>query len=761
MTRSPDRLFELLPVVYRARDAEAGYPLRALLRVLSEQVTIVEADIAHLYDNWFIETCDDWVVPYIADLIGYQPVNDPTQHAQSSGTPARAGLRFLVPRREVAETLALRQGKGTIATLERIASDVSGWPVRVVEQYKHLAWTQSLNHLRTWRGRSVDLRDGLALDALGGPFDTVTHGFDARRIRSRYTAGRYNIPNIAVFAWRLGVYPVTHAPACCLEAAGPHAFTFSVLGNDTPLYARPDPAASILPIQIRRRLFEERVSERPLKTRASARYYGDSGSPRAGGPGSVTIWAPDWPTKGAPQPVPAALIVPADLTDWRYRSVRGTVAVDPVLGRLSFPAGQLPRRGVWVTYHYAFSANMGGGEYTRTLTAPERYALYRVAKDAPAPGTFSTITLALKQWADDKQALGDAPEDPDARATWDAASTRLRSAVLEIQDSAAYSEPLAITLGVGESLQIRAANRKRPAIRLLDYMTERADAFSISGQQGSRFTLDGLLITGRSLRVSGPDRGDPYIVSQGDLCEIVIRHCTLVPGWGLGNDCEPKRPNEPSLELLNTTAGVTIDHSIIGSIYVTADEVQTDPIDLRVTDSIVDATSETRIAIGGMTQPIAFVRLSMVRSTVIGEVGVHAIGTVENAIFMSRLLIGRRQQGCLRFCYVTPGSRTPPRYHCQPDIAAARAPEAGDPLITADGETARVRPRFVSVRYGAPTYMRLADACAAEIRQGADDESEMGAFHDEYLPQREAALRARVEEFTAAGAQSGVIFVNE
>ena len=36
--KNPDRLYELLPVVYRLRDAEQGYPLQALLRVIAEQV---------------------------------------------------------------------------------------------------------------------------------------------------------------------------------------------------------------------------------------------------------------------------------------------------------------------------------------------------------------------------------------------------------------------------------------------------------------------------------------------------------------------------------------------------------------------------------------------------------------------------------------------------------------------------------------------------------------------------------------------------
>src|SRR5436305_13135382 len=76
LNQNPDRLYELVPVVYRLRDADQGYPLRALLRVIAEQVNLVEKDIADLYENWFIETCADWVVPYIGTLVNYQPVHD-------------------------------------------------------------------------------------------------------------------------------------------------------------------------------------------------------------------------------------------------------------------------------------------------------------------------------------------------------------------------------------------------------------------------------------------------------------------------------------------------------------------------------------------------------------------------------------------------------------------------------------------------------------------------------------------------------------
>ena len=76
MSRNTDRLFNLVPVAYRMRDAQQGYPLQMLVRVIEEQVDLVEDNIAQLYDNWFIETCEAWVVPYIGDLIGYRPVHE-------------------------------------------------------------------------------------------------------------------------------------------------------------------------------------------------------------------------------------------------------------------------------------------------------------------------------------------------------------------------------------------------------------------------------------------------------------------------------------------------------------------------------------------------------------------------------------------------------------------------------------------------------------------------------------------------------------
>ncbi len=67
-----NKLYQLLPAIYRQRDVAENYPLKELLGVIEKQLDAIEEDITQLYDNWFIETCEPWVIPYIADLVGLQ-----------------------------------------------------------------------------------------------------------------------------------------------------------------------------------------------------------------------------------------------------------------------------------------------------------------------------------------------------------------------------------------------------------------------------------------------------------------------------------------------------------------------------------------------------------------------------------------------------------------------------------------------------------------------------------------------------------------
>src|SRR5947199_8377047 len=133
MTPNADRLYQLLPAVYRQQDAETGWQLQALLRVIAEQVQDVEDDIKQLYENWFIETCEEWVVPYIGDLIGYQQVHEAGEPGGVATPRELQRERILIPRQDVANTIGARRRKGTLALLEELALEVGGWPARAVE----------------------------------------------------------------------------------------------------------------------------------------------------------------------------------------------------------------------------------------------------------------------------------------------------------------------------------------------------------------------------------------------------------------------------------------------------------------------------------------------------------------------------------------------------------------------------------------------------------------------------------------------------
>jgi hypothetical protein len=56
--------------------------------------------------------------------------------------------------------------------------------------------------------------------------------------------------------------------------------------------------------------------------------------------------------------------------------------------------------------------------------------------------------------------------------------------------------------------------------------------------------------------------------------------------------------------------------------------------------------------------------------------------------------------------------------------------------------------------------MQLATACAAELRTGAEDGSEMGVFSHLRQPQREANVRVSLNEYLRFGLEAGIFFVN-
>lgn len=168
-----EQLYRLLPAIYRLRDEQLAPPAQGngprrgplfeLLSVIALGAEELEADIARLYNDAFIETCADWVVPYIADLVGYRPVDD-AGAAGSPVTPAGQALnRALTSRREVANTIYLRRRKGALHLLEQLAHAVAGWPARAVEGFERVATAPEPPPLAS--------EGALPIGSLGGPHE--------------------------------------------------------------------------------------------------------------------------------------------------------------------------------------------------------------------------------------------------------------------------------------------------------------------------------------------------------------------------------------------------------------------------------------------------------------------------------------------------------------------------------------------------------------------------------------------------------------
>jgi hypothetical protein len=599
-------LFELLPTVYRLRDTAQGDELRALLSVVSREVQLVEDDIAQLYDNWFIETCDEWVVPYIADLLGARAL---------LGSTGGTGQAAFSQRTYVANTLAYRRRKGTAAVLEQLAADVTGWRCKAVEFFELVATTQHANHPRLSHPFTPDVRSTYLNQFYGTPFERVPHLADVRHIDNQ--RGRYNVPNVGLFLWRLQSYLLEDVSARQVDA---QRFTFDPLGRAIALFSVPKTEETItqatqpvnVPMPIARYTLHHDLPE----------YYGDATTHR-----SLLISA-----GGALKPVTA--IRACDLSDagtgWAHAAAAGKTAVDPELGRIAFDAA--PATPVTVSYVYGFGGDLGGGPYDRRASVEPVLAggvgwQMGVFHKPPASQSVIVGTLgdAIKEW--NKQPPG----------------TR---GVIALMDSRTYVENLTgaakrIKIPEGSQLAIVAAgwpaemNNGTPAwptgrlapggIRTHLQGTIEVVGTAASGSHApGRLMLNGLLVEGA------------VKVLAGNLAQLDLTHCTLAPDAG-----DLTCADNPGLAIQLTRA-------ICGAL-TPGPAART----LRLQDTIVTGNLQ-----GGDVHADA--------STVLGStaaVTLHA----SNSILLGKVTVQRRQVGCVRFSYLPLDSASPPRYRCQPE----------------------------------------------------------------------------------------------
>jgi hypothetical protein len=131
--------------------------------------------------------------------------------------------------------------------------------------------------------------------------------------------------------------------------------------------------------------------------------------------------------------------------------------------------------------------------------------------------------------------------------------------------------------------------------------------------------------------------------------------------------------------------------------------------------------------------------------------------------------IERRQQGCLRFCYIPYGSQTPRPYRCvleyqlNSDIEIANLngqstdsiPNTGNVIL----ERRRIRPQFTSINYGEDGYGQLHKDVEKIIFEGGENGSELGAFNHLYNPQRIKNLYSSLDEYLKFGLEAGIFLV--
>jgi len=698
---SADRpVYDLLPAIHRLRDAERGLPLSALLDVVEDELARLTGDIDGLYDDWFIETCADWVVPYLGDLLGVRGLRT---------APGAAGLRALV-----ANTIRYRRRKGTPGVIEQVARDVTGWPARVVEYYRLLGATQHLDHVRPGAAGTADLRDANGLAQVGTAFDPTARTADVRHID--LGRGRYNIPDIGVHLWRLAAYPVERAWARKVGAG----WTFDPAGRDLQLFhrARTEPGDVT-------HLAEEVDVPGPLRRRALARDL--ARDPAAGSPGYLAEPAPALRIRLGDQVQPASRLVVRDLTDWAAPpdgpGTQRRIAVDPVLGRITMSRGQPtddPAPDVRVDYAYGFPGDVGAGPHDRRATLAAALEI-----PSPPPVVGWSVRVAAAGAADPGRTvrtLGDALRLWDSRADLPPGQV----GVIAVTDSATYTEDLAVRLRSGDRLILVAAAWPAPAPTQdvgrqqpppgLDALATTArglrphltGTIEVTAEADSELLLDGLSVEG-GLAVLG-----------GDLARLTVADCTLLAGAdGTGGR-------------IAVTGNPRLSVRLIRAVLAGADLAGTPALSL----------TDTLLYDQGRALDAAEARTEIEGCTVLGRVAVRIL-TVGNSILYGHVETRHVQQGCARFSYLPADSRVPRRYRCQP---------AGD------GSGAPVVPTFTSTRPIDPGFGQLAVGCPAQITNGADDEGEMGVYHFLGQPVRLANLASQLEVYLRFGLEAGVFF---
>ncbi|CAN5743757.1 hypothetical protein BH09MYX1_BH09MYX1_08400 [soil metagenome] len=709
-----EKLWQLIPEVHRYEDGLGEQPgvLRALVDTIGKQAATLRRSNDRLWDDAFIDLCDDWAISYLGDLVG-------TRLLSSMNARGR--------RTDVAKTIYYRRRKGTLLVLEELTRDITGWEGHVVEGFKRLSRTHhALDPLpqerlgrvtRTPPGGFPDLRHPRGSQLAYGTFDEFHHMPDVRR-NDGGIDGRYAINKLEVHLHRLDAAILTNVvPHRIASAAATAGFTFDPSGRDIPLFMRrrrtswrpalewdlPAPmpcrvlgdaqyfvtralaAANpgVVPPELVETLIrsEQRVDDlvaataNPSATAQFIRAHAivdecgksalyPSNTPITDRTESYALEIFDADAQVPRELVTAGYLDPMETTTPDFR-----VVIDSVRGRFLFVeslANPLPAdEAVRVTYHYGFSGPIGAGGQSRALLGPVTPTVTRANG-----GTLVAF-------------------DP--------------SDVVTIADSSTYG----IETGTQDAtaLVVRAADRQRPYVIIDD------KGWTLVGTGNAKLEIDGLWLG----NATGASAG---ITLAGDFERVHLRRVTLDPG---GIDAEKNPITAVSLVVTGSVKELVIEDSIVGPVVRSgAGLVET----LTITRSIVQVSTATK----AIDVDTGITRLSAV--TIFGDVLVHRTESSE-AIVVGTMTTINAQDGCFRFGAAGTASTLPRHYQSMTsdDLAGA----------------------FHSRHFGHPGYAQLAASAASKLRSGGENGFEMGAFRDLLNPLKLDDLQKKVEEYMPFG----------
>lgn len=873
MTNWSDQIYRLLPAVHQIRDGEQGEPLRAWLSIVGEQVQELQDDIEQLYDNWFIETSEDWVVPYIGDLVGFRRTTAVGEPADAVTDRGRRLNRFLYPRREIANLVRRRRRKGTLSVLEDMAKDVSGWPARAVEFSRLVNFFQNVRHPQPTMGRTFSIREQVTHPRVNTPFDQVAHTVDVRQILNLPSVGWYHPRHLGLFVWRRKSFSATKVcpsrvcktitcPAGGKSPRNVQYYTFNRIGTESPLAVKPVAEQDELHIadeaNLPGLLYRHLLAGE--NSRARDTYYGMGGEI----PKSLAIYA-RWSSDTSTQLIPGSQVHVCDLTEegliaFAQNLPSRDVAVDPERGILLF-GSKSPPIEVQASYHYTAAMELGGGEYERPVIEPPDFKTIRVRANGCCQGSGAPNLFELVH-----ESLGQTPEQRCSRRPSDSTKQLTRSEkegspctdecdatwrihddlCVELTESDTFCVPAKERLQIAKdkTLVIRSALGAWPMLNVLPFDSHLCHLpWQILMEPGSKLVIDGLLIGGVTIEITNASTpitavGKANVASEicrpcdaandnsssqsAEGVEVHLRHTTLVPG-GRPHSCA--NSVHASLNMKVSQAKLVVRHSIVGTLDIEHPQCAKsccqsekeptcplDPLAIEITDSLVDAAPLLPAIYSNCCSP-AHADLTIERSTILGDICVQQMSRAEDSLFGGIVHVQRRGVGYMRFCYVPTSraeaprlsrreppcrgisglhavgevlsgvffgtsydpsgadwchkTRTPPRFKCVP---ASKPPTEKPACSTGCGSMPSTTPslatsvlllKFVTTEYGQPGFGELSLDCDLRILRGADDESEVGVFHDLYRPQRGAALRGRLQEYTPAEIQSAVIYADD